>query len=203
MHTGHEPTPKGVRRPFEIYPGVVVPPGTYDTPRRRSVFMTNRARRSVSTCGRHRRQIRRRPRTLNRRFRFRVGETFNDRGRVLRNDVDLPQGDFDTNLLRLRLSYSFTPRLFCRRSSSTTTGPTMVHQPPPRLAPDGEHRPVHRLQREPRPDRAARAGRPQPHDQVQPGVRPAEVAADRSRSLPLTPVATWSPSSRCRCHRPR
>jgi hypothetical protein len=31
-----------------------------------------------------------------------------------RNDVDLPQGDFITNLARLRVSYSFTPRIFAQ-----------------------------------------------------------------------------------------
>ena len=31
-----------------------------------------------------------------------------------RNDVDLPQGDFVTNLARLRVSYSFTPRIFAQ-----------------------------------------------------------------------------------------
>jgi len=44
---------------------------------------------------------------------FRVGETFNSELAIVYNDFDLPipGGDFDVTLARLRLSYSFTPRI--------------------------------------------------------------------------------------------
>ena len=44
--------------------------------------------------------------------RSRVGEAFSARLDYTRNDVSLPDGRFLTNLLKLRLSYSFTPRLY-------------------------------------------------------------------------------------------
>jgi hypothetical protein len=45
-------------------------------------------------------------------MRLRAGQAFNTDLALDRNDVDLPGGSFVTNLLRARLSYSFTPRLF-------------------------------------------------------------------------------------------
>ncbi len=45
-------------------------------------------------------------------FRFRIGETFNTELRWSHNDIDLRGGAFETNLGRLRVSYSFTPRIF-------------------------------------------------------------------------------------------
>ncbi|MEJ2240457.1 MAG: hypothetical protein P8X82_19370, partial [Gemmatimonadales bacterium] len=43
---------------------------------------------------------------------LRAGEAFNSQFSLDRNDVDLPSGSFTTHLLRARLSYSFTPRLY-------------------------------------------------------------------------------------------
>ena len=45
-------------------------------------------------------------------FRFRFGEAFNTELRMTRNDIDLPGGAFDTNLIGSRVSYSFTPSVF-------------------------------------------------------------------------------------------
>jgi len=45
-------------------------------------------------------------------LRGRVGESLNAYVSFQRNDVSLPEGRFVTNLLKLRLSYSFTPRLY-------------------------------------------------------------------------------------------
>ena len=44
--------------------------------------------------------------------RFRIGEAFNAELSLRHNNIDLPNGSFVTNLLRARISYSFTPRLF-------------------------------------------------------------------------------------------
>ena len=41
VHTGVNLTREGLREPFEIYPGVVVPPGTYDHSEVQLVFITN------------------------------------------------------------------------------------------------------------------------------------------------------------------
>ena len=43
---------------------------------------------------------------------MRVGETFNAQLQWDRNDIELPGGDFVTNLSSLRISYSFTTRMF-------------------------------------------------------------------------------------------
>ena len=43
---------------------------------------------------------------------MRIGDTFNAEVGVDRNDISLPWGNFVTNLGLLRLSYSFTTRIF-------------------------------------------------------------------------------------------
>ena len=113
VHTGVNVTREGVIRPFEIYPGVTVPPGTYDNAEVQVVGITNQGA----------------PLSLNSRItvggffggsrvsgtatvRGRLGGSFNAYADYSRNDVELPEGDFVTNLLKLRVSYSFTPRLY-------------------------------------------------------------------------------------------
>ncbi|MCC6989659.1 MAG: hydrolase, partial [Acidobacteria bacterium] len=113
VHTGVNFTLEGVRVPFQIYPGIFVPPGTYRNAEVQPVVMTNQGR-AVSLnlqtffggfFSGHRR-------TINPTVRFRAGHQLTGEVSYQRNDVDLPQGDFVTNLVRTRLSYSFTPRLF-------------------------------------------------------------------------------------------
>jgi hypothetical protein len=113
LHTGINFTTEGVLEPFEIYPGVFVPPGTYDHTEAQIVGMTNQGaplslqvrliaggffggtRASTTT-----------------ELRGRIGDSFNAYVDYLRNDVSLPTGDFVTNLLRMRLSYSFTTNTY-------------------------------------------------------------------------------------------
>ncbi len=113
LHTGVNFTREGVTEAFEIFPGVIVPPGTYDHEDLQLVFFTNRGapvsfetrltlggvfggdRSSVSPS-----------------LDWRVGEAFTSELSWSYNDVDLPGGSFETNLGRARLSYSFTPRIF-------------------------------------------------------------------------------------------
>jgi hypothetical protein len=113
LHTGVNLTREGVLKAFEIYPDVTVAPGTYDNAEVMLVGITNQgaplsleARLTaggffggsrVSTTAA---------------LRGRVGESFNAYVDLSRNDVSLPEGHFVTNLLKLRLSYSFTPRLY-------------------------------------------------------------------------------------------
>jgi hypothetical protein len=40
-------TREGVRTPFQIYPGIFVPPGTYDNAEAQLVLMTNQGRPSA------------------------------------------------------------------------------------------------------------------------------------------------------------
>lgn len=45
-------------------------------------------------------------------LRFRIGDDFTTDVSWQYNDVHLEEGDFETNLGRLRVSYSFTPQIF-------------------------------------------------------------------------------------------
>ncbi len=113
IHTGVNLTREGLRQPFEIAPGVVVPPGGYDHEEFQLVVITSQAK----------------PVSLDARFtvggffggtrrsaapelRARAGERFTAQVAYDYNDVDLPGGSFVTNLVRTRLSYSWSPRVF-------------------------------------------------------------------------------------------
>ena len=113
VHTGINLTREGLFEPFEIFPGVVVPRGVYDHAEARLTANSNRgAPVSVSLgstiggfFGGDRVQ-------LTPEVSVRLGETLNAQLRWDRHDIDLPSGDFTTNLASLRVSYSFTTRLF-------------------------------------------------------------------------------------------
>ncbi len=113
IHTGMNVTREGVRTPFVIYPGVVVPPGTYDHAEAQLVAMSNQgAPLSVSlraTIGGFFGGDRV---ALNPTIRFRAGDALTTEINYQRNDIKLPWGDFVTNLVRTRVSYSFSPRIF-------------------------------------------------------------------------------------------
>ena len=113
FHTGINFRHEGVTEPFEIAEGVVVPVGTYKDEEAQLVFFTNRG----APVGFESRlvvggffggdRVAFTPE-----FRFRIGETFNTEIEWAHNDIDLPWGSFKTNLGRMRLTYSFTPRVF-------------------------------------------------------------------------------------------
>lgn len=113
VHTGINFRHEGVKEPFEIFPGVVVPAATYKDEELQLVFQTNEAAAvSFETrivaggfFGGDRL-------ALSPELEFRVGETFNGELEWSHNDIELEGGDFTTNLGRLRLNYSFTPRIF-------------------------------------------------------------------------------------------
>ncbi|MDP7480905.1 MAG: DUF5916 domain-containing protein [Vicinamibacterales bacterium] len=113
VHTGMNITSEGVIAPFEIFPGVVVPPGTYDHTEAQLVVRTNQGA-PVSLefrtlvggfFGGDRVQLR--PQLS-----MRAGEAFNAQLSWDRNDIELPGASFVTNLGRARVNYSFTPRMF-------------------------------------------------------------------------------------------
>jgi hypothetical protein len=113
VHTGVNFTHEGVLRPFEIYPGVVVAPGSYSNTEAMLVGITNQGapvsfETRVTLGGFFGGSRVSSASTL----RGRAGEAFNTSVDYLRNDVSLPEGRFVTNLLRARLSYSFTTRLY-------------------------------------------------------------------------------------------
>jgi hypothetical protein len=111
--TGFNFTREGVVRAFEIYPGVIVPTGTYDHQEVQLNIASNQGApisaslqmNAGGSFGGDRV-------TLSPQLRIRAGETFSSEFRWDRNDVDLPVGSFVTNLARARLSYSFSPRVF-------------------------------------------------------------------------------------------
>lgn len=113
IHTGVDYTTEGVFEPFEISPGVVVLPGTYNHWETILAFFTNKSK-PIYVSTRH---IlggffggKRYSNTVT--LGLRLGDRFNSEFNLSRNDVSLPGGDFTTNLLWSRVSYSFTPRLF-------------------------------------------------------------------------------------------
>ena len=113
VHTAVNFTQEGLREPFEIAPGVVVPPDSYAHEELQLVVITNKARPAsldmTAVVGGFfgGRRV-----SLKPIFKVRRGERLNLELGYERNDVDLPGGAFDTNLLRARLSWSWTPRLF-------------------------------------------------------------------------------------------
>ncbi|MDH5618886.1 MAG: hypothetical protein OEZ11_09605, partial [Gammaproteobacteria bacterium] len=114
IHTGYNVTKAGVLAPFEIVPDVVVPAGTYDHGEAQIVFYSNQSKplsfemRTVvgGRFGGNRVSL---SPTLN----YRIGETFRSELSINYNDYDLPvqNGEFTATLARLRLSYSFTPKM--------------------------------------------------------------------------------------------
>ena len=113
VHTGMNLTREGVRTPFEIYPGIVVPPGTYDHAEAQLVYMSNQgAPLSVQmrvTAGGFFGGDRL---ALTPTIKFRAGDALTTEFNYQRNEVDLPGGAFVTNLIRTRVSYSFSSREF-------------------------------------------------------------------------------------------
>jgi hypothetical protein len=100
---------EGLREPFEVYPGIVVPAGTYRSP----FFLTqaNTDRRRWWSAGLSANiggflsgsQVSLGP-SLNIRHGGRLTSTL----RWNRNDIDLPQGQFVTNLATGRVTYNFS-----------------------------------------------------------------------------------------------
>jgi len=114
IHTGFNITKEGVKAPFDIIPGVTIQPGTYDHAEVQLVFMGNESKPlnfSIRTVigGRFGGDRV----SLSPAVNYRIGEKFTSSLSYNYNDFDLPVpgGDFTANLVRLRLSYSFTPRI--------------------------------------------------------------------------------------------
>jgi Domain of unknown function (DUF5916) len=114
VHTGMNFTKSGVKDAFDIIPGVTVQPGTYDHNEVQLVAFTNRSapvsfESRLIVGGRFGGDRVTFEPTVN----YRVGERFSSELSISYNDFDLPvaNGDFDVSLTRLRLSYSFTPKM--------------------------------------------------------------------------------------------
>jgi hypothetical protein len=100
---------EGLREPFEVYPGIVVPAGSYRSPYFFGNSNTDRRKWISANMGWNiggflsGRQVSLSP-TLN----IRQGGRLTSSLRWARSDIDLPQGSFVTNLATARLTYSFS-----------------------------------------------------------------------------------------------
>jgi hypothetical protein len=114
IHTGINVNHEGVRAPFTIA-GVPVLPGEYDHREAQIVAFTNEGAwwgvRLRATIGGFYGGDRV---AVTPAFRFRLGDAFNTELTWSRNDIELPAGRVVTNLVRSRIAYSFTPRLFAQ-----------------------------------------------------------------------------------------
>jgi hypothetical protein len=114
IHTGYNVTTEGVKEPFEIVDGVVIQPGTYDEGELQLVYMGDQsqplnASMRIVAGGRFGGDRL----TMTPTIRYRIGEKFSSEFAYVYNDFDLPvpNGQFTANLARIRLSYSFTPKM--------------------------------------------------------------------------------------------
>jgi len=113
IHTGMNITREGVLEQFEIASGVFVPAQTYDHKEIQIYFTTNQAKAlnlgSRNTIGGFfgGERINLTP-TLN----FRYSDRFTSQFSLNYNNVSLPGGDFVTNLIRARLTYAFSPKMY-------------------------------------------------------------------------------------------
>ena len=114
FHTAVNFTRAGVKADFDIVDGVTVPAGTYDHAEVHLLYMSDSSRpfsyRLRTTIGGRFGGDRV---SVAPTLRYRHGEKFQSELSVSYNDFDLPveDGDFTANLARLRLSYSFTPKM--------------------------------------------------------------------------------------------
>jgi len=112
VHTGINFTHEGVREPFEIVEGVTIPAGSYDHEEAHWVFMTDQAKPvslflQTKIGGRFGGDRV----SLDPTMTYRIGNKFTGELGWSYNDFDLPQGNFEVNVGRLRATYSFTPKL--------------------------------------------------------------------------------------------
>ena len=112
FHPGFNWVKEGLERPYEISPGIVVPQGSYSGWEAQWVFYTDESRmfslNSGINAGSFLSGDRVNPYGT---VIFRPSSSFSGSIRVDYNNVDLPQGDFESNVMGLRLSYFVTPSI--------------------------------------------------------------------------------------------
>jgi hypothetical protein len=113
VHTGINFTHEGLTEPFEIAEGIVIPTGTYKNTEAQIVAFSNRSAplsfeaRLVAGGFFSGDRV-----AFSPGLRYRIGDRFTSSLDWQYNDIDLTEGQFKTNLARMRVSYSFTLRLF-------------------------------------------------------------------------------------------
>ena len=160
FHTGVNLTHEGLKQPFDIVPGVTIQPGTYDHEELQLVYLGDLSRRSTS------------------RLRSTIGGRFGGDRVDARADDPLPHrreaqrrssptptttstcpcrtGEFTADLWRLRVSYSFSPRMLLQLLTQyNEQDDTLSYEPALLVAAVRERGALLRLQR----DRRARLRR--------------------------------------------
>jgi hypothetical protein len=113
IHTGINFKKDGVVAPFQIYPGLIVPSGTYHNIETQIVVMTNKAAWiSLDATTFYGGFFSGRYLSTSPTIKMRSGDQFNVQLAWSYNNVHLQEGSFVTNIVRTRISYSFTPNLF-------------------------------------------------------------------------------------------
>ena len=113
LHTGVNFTREGVREPFEVADGVTIPSEQYDHVETQINFMTDQSDwislNSRITAGGF---FGGKRLSIGPSVTLRRGETLSTEFSISYNKIDLPGGDFTTNLFRTRITYSFSTRIF-------------------------------------------------------------------------------------------
>ena len=112
IDTGMNVTTQGVKSAFDIVDDVTIQPGTYDHKEAQIVFHTDK---SAPLSFSIRNYIGGRfggdRKSIEPVVTYRYGENFTSEFSVKHNNYDLPVGNFVNNLTKMRLSYSFNPRM--------------------------------------------------------------------------------------------
>ncbi|MCZ6712226.1 MAG: DUF5916 domain-containing protein [Gammaproteobacteria bacterium] len=114
IHTGVNITHEGVKTPFDIVDGVTVPADEYNHEEALLVLMSDEAAPLSASIRMTAGGLFGGDRvTVQPTVRYRIGESFSTELTWNYNDIDLPvpDGHFKINLARLRVSYSFTPKI--------------------------------------------------------------------------------------------
>ena len=113
IHTGVNFTTEGVAQPFNIADEVVVAADSYHHAEAQLVLITNQGKKiSFSSRNYIGGFFGGSRASLSGTLRVRANEALTAEFVLYYNDVNLPGGDFRTNLWRARISYSFTPRIY-------------------------------------------------------------------------------------------
>jgi len=112
FHSAVNFTTEGLLLPYEISEGIVVPPGTYRNSEVHLYGQTNEGAWVSFTLSTTIGGFYSGDRVaFSPTMRMRLGEHFTTEIGWSQNNVDLPQGDFVTRVGRMRISYSFTPKI--------------------------------------------------------------------------------------------
>jgi len=113
FHTGINFVKEGVITPFEISENIIVPAGTYDEKEIQIMIITNRAKPvSFSSMNRIGGFFGGDRINLTPTIRFRHKDRFTSEFSSNYNNVKLPVGSFTTYLIRARLTYAFSPKMY-------------------------------------------------------------------------------------------